>query len=67
METMNITVSEKELEMFKAICEDTSGIEFISYDLQYEWAKISYSSVSSIYYLGRFVQSASTKKMMGWR
>ena len=67
METMKITVSEKDLDIFKAICEDTSGIEFISYDLQYEWAKISYSSVSSIYYLGRFVQNASTKKMMGWR
>ena len=67
METVNITVSEKDLDIFKAICEDTSGIEFISYDLQYEWAKISYSSVSSIYYLGRFVQNASTKKMMGWR
>ena len=67
METMNITVSEEELEMFKAMCEDTAGVNFIEYDLKYQYAKISYSSPSSIYYLGRFLQNASTKKMMGWR
>lgn len=66
METMTITVSKEELDMFKAMCEETAGIEFISYDLQFEWAKVSYNGASSLYFLGAFFQNAKTKKMMGW-
>ena len=67
METMNITVSEEELEMFKAVCEDTAGIEFISYDLQDEEAKVCYKYHHNLYYLGAIFQASSIKKMMGWR
>ena len=65
-DTMNITVTKEDLGIFKRVCEETGGVEFIEYDSKFEWAKIYYKSASSVYYLGAFFQNGKTKQAMGW-